>query len=463
MNQSKHTTSHRYLMDPGPYAEHVLAYLESIKDVGYSPRYFHGRAGTARHFCRWLHASDYGIDSSPDLLLREFAGHDCRCAGYGLPASKDPNMIWCARFFVRFLVETGVIATAWPTEPPDPPEMIAYLDWLRQHRGLLESTVNFHRKTLRMILPTIGVHADQYTVAALRGVMIEGDGLSRQVRDKATALRSWLRYNIFLGRCSEALLQAIPSIPSAIPGYLPRGLSTDQVERLIAGCDSSTRMGRRDRAVILLLARLGLRAGDIVGLTFAQLDWERGRLRVKGKTDTEVILPLPQEVGDAILQWLENGRPSASDPHVFLCCSPPWRPFSHPSVVSGIVQRAIDRAGLKDTPTRGAHLLRHSLARQMLDQGASLEVIGTVLRHKSINMTAYYSKVDINTLRDVAQSWPDPSIAAPTVDSSTDIVALRKVAIPWPAESKTGNTSNSQDEVVVLEELAQPWPGETSC
>lgn len=463
MNKSKQTTSHRYLMDPGPYAQHVLAYLESIEGVGYSPRYYDQRAGAARHFCRWLHVSGYGTNTRPDLLLREFADHDCWCAGYALPARKDPNTFWRARFFVRFLVETGVIAAAWSTKPPDPPEMTVYLDWLRQHRGLADSTLDFHRKTLRIILPRIGVDAGQYTVAALRSVIIEGDGPGRQVRSKAQALRSWLRYNIFLGRCSEALLQAIPSIPSALPGYLPRGLSTQQVEDLIASCDISTRMGRRDRAVILLLARLGLRAGDITGLTFSQLDWKRGRLRVKGKTDTEVVLPLPQEVGDAILDWLENARPSVSDPHVFLCCSPPWRRFSYPSAVSSIVQRSIDRAGLKDTPTRGAHLLRHSLARRMLDEGASLELIATVLRHKSIDTTAYYSKVDINTLRDVAQLWPDPRTAAPAVDSTVDVASLRKVAVPWPPKSVAGDTSNCRDDAVALEELAQPWPGETSC
>lgn len=142
-------------------------------------------------------------------------------------------------------------------------------------------------------------------------------------------------------------------------------------------------------------------------LRFEQIDWARGRITLTGKGRRESRLPLPQDVGDAMLAWLEDGRPQVDDPHVFLRYTAPLRPFTESAAISKIVRRAICRAGLTDVPSHGAHLLRHSAARALLEDGASLEAIGTMLRHRSIETTARYAKVDLDALGAIAQAWPE--------------------------------------------------------
>lgn len=163
-------------------------------------------------------------------------------------------------------------------------------------------------------------------------------------------------------------------------------------------------MGLRDRAVILLLARLGLRAGDVAGLRFSDFDWGDGSLVVTGKSRREARLPLPQEVGDALLEYIEC-RPLSEEERVFLRVLPPFRPLPSRSV-SQIVGRAMRRAGVIAT-SYGSHILRHSAATEMLRRGASLYEVGAVLRHRSYDQTAYYAKVDFSLLKLVAQPWPE--------------------------------------------------------
>jgi site-specific recombinase XerD len=178
-----------------------------------------------------------------------------------------------------------------------------------------------------------------------------------------------------------------------------------QVERLIATCDRTTSTGLRDRAILLLLARLGLRAGDILSLRLDDLDWHQATLSVRGKGRRETRLPLPQDVGDAVLAYLDRARPHAGCDRVFFMSNAPIRPLTRSSAVSNIVRSAIRKAGI-NTPTKGASLLRHSAATAMLRGGATLDMVGAVLRHRSPDMTAHYAKVDVTMLRQIAQPWP---------------------------------------------------------
>jgi integrase len=185
--------------------------------------------------------------------------------------------------------------------------------------------------------------------------------------------------------------RAVPTIPQWRLSALPRYIQPSEVERVIASCDLVTPHGIRDRAVLLLLARLGLRAADILALTLEDLDWGAGTVRVRAKGRREVRLPLPQEVGDAILEYLARARPATAITRVFLCANAPVRPFRTLASVSDIVRLALKRAGIVNPPSRGAHLLRHSAATAMLRAGAGLEAIATVLRHRSIDTTAQYA------------------------------------------------------------------------
>jgi integrase len=187
---------------------------------------------------------------------------------------------------------------------------------------------------------------------------------------------------------------------------LPRYLSANDVERVIASCDQLSRRRLRDRAILLLLSRLGLRAGDVAALTLQDIDWAAGILHVSGKARRRVRLPLPQDVGDAILAYIEQERPRVEESTVFLTMIAPYKAFSASGNVSTVVARALERAGITDAPSTGASLLRHSAATAMLRSGATLEAVGTVLRHRSLDMTAHYAKVDIAMLKLVAQPWP---------------------------------------------------------
>jgi len=174
----------------------------------------------------------------------------------------------------------------------------------------------------------------------------------------------------------------------------------------IAACDGSSPARRRDRAIILLLARLGLRAGDVAGLCIADIEWETGTLRVSGKGGYQVRLPLPQDVGDAILDYLACRDPIRDCDHIFIRSIAPYRPFKRGDGVSSVVKCVMKRAGVV-SPSKGAHVLRHTAATQMLRHGVPLDRIGLVLRHRGIDTTAYYAKADVHSLKEIAQPWPE--------------------------------------------------------
>jgi len=220
-----------------------------------------------------------------------------------------------------------------------------------------------------------------------------------------TAMRHFLRFLIADGRCRPGLDGAVPTIAMWRLAALPRYLPAADIDRILAACDHSTPVGLRDRAVVLLLARLGLRAGDIRALATGDLDWQQAGVRVAGKSRTHVRLPLTQEVGDALVDYLARGRPPADTDRVFVRMVAPWRPLAM-AAVSALVARAIARAGVT-APFRGAHVLRHSAATEMLRQGATLDQIGAVLRHRYMDTTAHYAKVDVPRLRAIAQPWPE--------------------------------------------------------
>lgn len=398
----------RWAMDPGPHSGLVAAYAKAISSVGYDAYTTNCLVAAARHLCAWAHLSGRTLDGAGDTLLQDFAGHDCQCGGVRRGGPRSQRYLYRVGRFIRFLVAEGVFAPV-PSNDPTAVHVAPYLDWLLKHCGLSDITVRCHAKGLRQLLPVIGTDPSAWSVSGLRAAILDRRGREGRggLKRTTTVLRSWLRFHAAMGRCDLALVAAVPTIANWKGNHLPRGLRPADVERLLAACDPATPTGRRDLAILLLLARLGLRAEDVRSLRFEQIDWTRGRITLTGKGRRESRLPLPQEVGDAILGWLEDGRPQVNDSHVFLRYAPPWRPFTESAAISKIVARALDRAGLADTPSRGAHLLRLSAARAMLEDGASLETIGTVLRHRSISTTANYAKVDIAALRGIAQAWPE--------------------------------------------------------
>jgi site-specific recombinase XerD len=398
----------RWAMDPGPHSALVSTYADTIGCIGYSADTTNRLVAAARHFCAWAHLTERALGGAADDLRQGFAGHDCHCGGVRRSGPRSACYIFRVERFVRFLVAESVLTNA-PISDPHAGFVAPYLDWLRRHRGLSEITVRSHAKGLRQLLPIIGTDSAGWTPTTLRNAILDRRGREGRgsLKRTVTVLRSWLRYHAAMGWCDPGLVAAVPTIADWKGHHLPRGLRPADVERLLAACDLTSPTGRRDRAILLLLARLGLRAEDVRSLRFEQIDWARGRIMLTGKGRRESRLPLPQEVGDAMLAWLEDGRPQVDDPHVFLRYTAPLRPFTESAAISKIVRRAICRAGLEDVPSHGAHLLRHSAARALLEDGASLEIIGTMLRHRSIETTARYAKVDLDALGAIAQAWPE--------------------------------------------------------
>ena len=402
---------HLRCFDPGPHARHVDAYRGRLVLLGHRGLTLKQHVVAARHFCHWLHVSRGCLAEVTATDIVRFGRHKCRCIGHRRASWRGPfhsRYLVRVRKFVRFLVEIGVVKAPLEAPPEQAPEIIAWLDWLRRHRGLSAASVKNYERALEKLLPHIGTDPARYGAANLR--LAYSDRCSREGQNArewmATALRSWLGYNAGLGRCAPTLTTVLPPVARPRRDNAPRGLKAVDVNRLLASCDTDTAIGRRDFAVLLLLARLGLRAEDVRCLTFDQIDWRRGCLRVSGKGRRVAELPLPQEVGEAILAWLEDGRPPLDDPHVFLCMRRPWRPFSGGFAIGQIVVRALDRSELKNTPSRGAHLLRHSVAQNLVEDGATLETVATLLRHRSIVTTSIYAKTDPGRLREIAQPWP---------------------------------------------------------
>ena len=220
-----------------------------------------------------------------------------------------------------------------------------------------------------------------------------------------TALRSFLRYARYLGEVTLDLAAAVPIVANWSMTSIPRAISANQVSQLLASIDRSTAIGRRDYAVLLLLARLGLRSGSIALLELDDIDWKTGRLYVRGKAAQRLELPLPTDVGKAIAAYLRRGRPASTSRRVFLRAKAPNRGIQGASGIGSIVRHSLERAGI-DAPTRGAHQFRHGLACAMLRHGASLGEIGELLGHRNPQTTTIYAKVDLKALRALALPWP---------------------------------------------------------
>lgn len=287
-----------------------------------------------------------------------------------------------------------------------------FAEYLIEQRGLSRETLKKYRRLIRRFL------TKRSKIGALSLNRLGPSDISQfvlqysrtasgnSVYDMATALRVLLSFLFLAGRVSTDLSKSVPAVASRrSSGLPPRWIAWTQVERLLAGFDRETPAGRRNYAMMLLLARLGLRGGEVAAMTLDDLDWEKGEVVVRGKGGRDDRMPIPQDVGAAIAVYLGHGRPQCSTRRVFIRLVKPFRGLGSYRPVSGIVGRALGRARIR-APIRGAHLLRHSLATEMLRRGASLAEVGQVLRHRSLDTTSVYAKVDFSRLRLLAHKWP---------------------------------------------------------
>jgi site-specific recombinase XerD len=393
----------------GPLAVYLGPFAESLLQPGYTQRYVHRQVLLAACFSRWL-------EQTGTLTRHITSQHAARYLRFRYrrrrPSQGDRAAL---DHFIDFLRREQVvpIEKTGPTRPLTPAEQClqAYERYLREERVLAEATiVNYVPVIDQFLQDCFGTGPVKLSSLQAKDVVQFVQRQARRLHLKrakllTTALRSFLQYARYRGEIRLDLATAVPTVANWSMPSIPRGIAPDQVRQLLSQIDRSTAVGRRDYAILLLLARLGLRSGEVTYLELEDIDWTAGCLSVHGKSGRRTQLPMPKDAGDAIVAYLRDGRPHSSSRRVFLRARAPIRGFLSPCAVGSIVRHAILRAGI-EAPTTGAHQFRHGLATQMLRQGASLAQIGELLGHRSPETTRIYTKVDLDALRTLAMPWP---------------------------------------------------------
>jgi integrase/recombinase XerD len=377
-----------------------------LVEQGYVPASVRQKVDLATAFVAWIQRHDVSLDMLSDECADRFL-RDYRRAG------ARRGDAWSVLQFLGYVRTLGCIpSTVTTVESTAVGHLVLeFGNFLRRERGLSSATLINYLPIVRAFLDNQfrgkAVGFDKLRpVDVHRFVVRQAQTISlSHAKTAITALRSFLRFLEQRGLLRTDLSAAVPGVAGWRLTHLPKALSIEQVEQLLASCDRRTLAGRRDYAVLMLLARLGLRGGEVSALTLDDIDWEHGEIAIRGKGQRLARLPLPADVGVAIADYLRRDRPVCSTRRVFIRIHAPRRGFVSPSVICCIVRRALKRAGL-DPAFKGAHLLRHSLATDLLRRGASLAEIGQVLRHSQPNTTQIYAKVDITALRAIALPWP---------------------------------------------------------
>jgi site-specific recombinase XerD len=408
-NQKQSDEADFHFLNPGCLTPYLDGFISELKASGYAPLCINNYWQSIAHLGAWLHSESISLSNLNEQTLTAFADHSCACQGGRKHKKLSRKYVARVRRFVCHLIQYGIIDYCEKRyENALPVRIIEFGHWMLHHRGLSPRTIESYKRSLLPLLSMLGEDSAQYDASSIRqAIEFKARQYSTATTKKfATALRTYLRFLSSQGYCLAGLEAAVPIFPQWKLSALPRYLSESAIKLLIGACDINTDCGLRNHAILLLLIRLGLRAGDIVNLRFADIAWNEGVLRVQGKGRREILLPLPQDAGDALLLYLDKVRPSVPLEQVFLCLTAPYRAFPSSTVVSNIVRASLVRAGIDNPPSYGANLLRHSAATSMLRSGATLETISTVLRHKSLDTTAYYAKVDLPMLQPIAQPWP---------------------------------------------------------
>jgi integrase/recombinase XerD len=377
----------------GPLAGFEVAFRGELERTGYTPSSVSAAIDAMGQLSGWMQRNGIGAEMLSPAVLDAL-----------------PRRLRGTRPVVRFLRERGVIPDATCVDGVGPVGLVVgeFREWLAGERGLAAETVRCYGNHAHTFLAWLGDPLDQVLADLEAGTvttfMVEHCEQVSCANAKAsvTALRALLRFLHLTGHVPTGLVGAVPAVAGWRQASLPRGLEAGQAQRLLAACDRSTAVGRRDFAVLMLLAQLGLRGGEVAALQLADIDWHAGEIVVHGKAARVDRLPLPVQTGEALAGYLTESRPRCEHGAVFITAKAPHRPITG-GCVRAIMARACTRAGL---PRLGAHRLRHALATDLLRAGSSLSEVGQVLRHRSALATSIYAKVDERSLAALVRPWP---------------------------------------------------------
>jgi site-specific recombinase XerC len=395
--------SSRRLKD-NPLGSHLQTVARSFKEDGYADVTVRNKVGLLADFGRWFGRTGLAVTRIDERLVDAFFEHR-KLVRRGDRKTIDQ--------FLGHLRKCAVIPDREPVRDTSPLAAILsqYEKHLRSERGLVTPTIRQYQSFVRRFLVE-RFHEGPFLWRQLKPsdisnfVLRHGPTMAaKNAQGMTSAFRSFFRYLFQKGDLQADLAASVLTVAAWRLSTVPKYLAPEEVERVLRACNRGTATGRRDCAILLLLARLGLRAGELVALQLDDIDWRAGEIMVRGKGLVHDRMPLPSDVGKALASYLRRDRPTCKTRRVFVCMKAPHRGFANPSTLTTIVRRALDRTDLHP-PFKGAHLLRHSLATSMLRSAATMAEIGEVLRHRNPNTTEIYAKVDFDGLRSLAQPWP---------------------------------------------------------
>jgi site-specific recombinase XerD len=385
-------------------AAHVEPFREWLEAAGYTPGSARGLLKVMGQLGRWMMSHVAEDEQLTISDLEAFADWLRDGSAYRVPRLRGGDPLR------GYLIEVGAVRLP-EVEPPGDVEMLIgdFRRWMFDDRGLAAGTVLRYENTARRFLTERHHEHGERFIAELTArhvtgfLVVECGRVSAgSAKGRVAELRALLRFLFLHGLTSRSLAVAIPPVAGWHGTTIPKTITAARIDDLIASCDTMTATGCRDRAVMLLVARLGLRSVEVVNLELGDIDWRAGEIVVRGKARREDRMPLPFEVGEAVATYLRSARPVSTSRRVFLTAKAPIEPIP-PARVNDIVRRACLRVGIGRV---GAHRLRHTLASELLRHGSTIIEVSQVLRHRDLATTAIYAKVDLDTLRRVALPWP---------------------------------------------------------
>lgn len=391
-------------------SHYAYDFIGNLLKQGYSNMSMSWRIAIIKEFDNWLIRKNIQMSSLTKDHISRFVLYKNKHSAF----KSGGQYVAVLKRFLIFLSEKGCIQETSRSENLNEEIgcILGFTKYLAEDFGLTQGTISgyalYAREFLQWRFKTKKLHLNKISPKNITEFFVE-QAQKRKTKITqliATSLRSFFTFLYRKGIMTNFDLTAIvPTTATWDQAPIPEHLSNEDLKKLLNSCDRKTALGLRDFAILMLLSRLGIRASEVLKLTLDDVDWDNGEITIRGKGSKICQFPLAADVGEALVAYLKKGRLPGISRSLFICTSPPHRGFQNPSTVSTIVKSALKRAGIH-TRRKGAHLLRHTFATNLLQQGSSLQEVGQVLQHCSINTTAIYAKVDFQRLSLVAIPWP---------------------------------------------------------